>query len=134
MSIPEFSNSEWQLVSQILRERYGRPVEPQLADVDVQLDPATEALTTCPALYWKELGAEFILVKIADRTYRCQFFYSTQEQFGTGRETYDDLGDCVTTLLRLQADHHATRSAALTEGHGGRTAAQDDEYQGPLVI
>jgi hypothetical protein len=123
MNISEFSNSEWQLVSRILHERYGRPVEPQLADVDLQLDPASQALTTCPALYWKELGAEFILVKVDDQAYRCQFLYSAEEQFGTGRDTYDDLADCVTTLLRLQADHHAARSSALTEASGGRTPA-----------
>jgi hypothetical protein len=134
MNIPEFSNSEWQLVSRILHERYGRAVEPQLADVDLQLDPTSNALTTCPALYWNELGAEFILVKVADQTYRCQFYYSTQEQFGTGREVYKDLSDCVMTLLRLQADHHATRSLALTGARDGQTAVQDDEYRGPLVI
>ncbi|MBI4190255.1 MAG: hypothetical protein HY525_06915 [Betaproteobacteria bacterium] len=39
----------------------------------------------------------------ADR-YRSQFFYSVLEQFGTGRD-FDDLAECVTTTLRLQADH-----------------------------
>ncbi|OHC69045.1 MAG: hypothetical protein A3H93_09720 [Rhodocyclales bacterium RIFCSPLOWO2_02_FULL_63_24] len=134
MNIPDFTDTEWQLVNQILFERYSRLVPLQAVDVDLQLDPASQALTTCPALYWEALGAEFIVAKVADQRYRCQFFYSAQEQFGTGRDVYDNLGDCVTTLLRLQADHQSTRSSALTETLGTQTPAQDEDYHGPLVI
>lgn len=134
MNIPDFTDTEFQLVNQILLERYSRLVPLQSADVELQLDPASEALTTCPALYWSELGAEFIVAKVADQRYRCQFFYSANEQFGTGREVYDNLGDCVTTLLQVQADHHGTRSAGLTETLGNKTPAQDDDYHGPVVI
>lgn len=71
---------------------------------------------------------------MADQRYRCQFFYSTHEQFGTGRDVYDNLGDCVTNLLQLQADHHGTRARALTETLGSNVPAQDDDYHGPLVV
>lgn len=134
MNIPDFSDTEYQLVNQILLERYGRLVPLQAADVELQLDPASETLTTCPSLYWSELGAEFIVSKLADQRYRCQFFYSANEQFGTGRDVYDNLGDCVTILLQVQADHHGTRSAALTETLGNRAPEHDDSYHGPLVI
>ncbi|MCX7168251.1 MAG: hypothetical protein NTV11_18530 [Rhodocyclales bacterium] len=134
MNIPDFTDTEWQLVSQILLERYSRLVPLQAADVELQLDPSSETLTTCPSLYWNELGAEFIVSKLADQRYRCQFFYSADEQFGTGRDFYDNLGDCVTNLLQLQADHHSTRSSALTETLGNKAPAQDDDYHGPLVI
>ena len=36
---------------------------------------------------------------------RNQFFYSVNEQYGTGRTHYEDIGECVGVLLRLQADH-----------------------------
>jgi len=134
MSIPDFTDSEFQLVSQILLERYSRLVPLQSADVELQLDPANETLTTCPSLYWNELGAEFIVSKLADQRFRCQFFYSADEQFGTGRDFYDNLGDCVTNVLQIQADHHGTRSAALTETLGNKAPAQDEDYHGPLVI
>ena len=134
MNIPDFTDAEWQLVNQILLERYGRLVQLQSADVELQLDPTSETLTTCPSLYWNELGAEFIVSKLADQRFRCQFFYSADEQFGTGRDFYDNLGDCVTNVLQLQADHHGTRSAALTEALGNKTPEQDDDYHGPLVI
>jgi hypothetical protein len=134
MNIPDFTDAEWQLVNQILLERYGRLVQLQSADVELQLDPISETLTTCPSLYWNELGAEFIVSKLADQRFRCQFFYSADEQFGTGRDFYDNLGDCVTNVLQIQADHHGTRSAALTEALGNKTPEQDDDYHGPLVI
>jgi hypothetical protein len=134
MNIPDFTDAEWQLVNQILLERYSRLVQLQSADVELQLDPTSETLTICPSLYWNELGAEFIVSKLADQRFRCQFFYSADEQFGTGRDFYDNLGDCVTNVLQLQADHHGTRSSALTETLGNKTPEQDDDYHGPLVI
>ena len=134
MSIPDFTVSEFQLANQILLERYGRLVPLQEVEVELLLDPGHKEPTPCPALYWNELGAEFIVAKVADQRFRCQFFYSVDEQFGTGRDFYDNLGDCVTNVLQLQADHHGTRSAALTETIGNKTPAQDDDYHGPIVI
>ncbi|MDO8786544.1 MAG: hypothetical protein Q7J42_00520 [Sulfuritalea sp.] len=134
MSISDFTDTEWQLVNQILFERYSRLVPLQAADVELQLDPASEQLTTCPSLYWNELGAEFIVSKLADQRYRCQFFYSASEQFGTGRDVYDNLGDCVTNLLQLQADHHGTRLSALPDTLGSKAPEADEDYHGPLVI
>ena len=134
MNIPDFTDSEFQLVSQILLERYSRLVPLQSADVELQLDPANETLTTCPSLYWNELGAEFIVSKLADQRFRCQFFYSADEQFGTGRDFYDNLGDCVTNVLQIQADHHATRAAALPEGAEKQPPTADEDYHGPVII
>jgi hypothetical protein len=134
MSIPDFTDSEFQLANQILLERYSRLVPLQAVEVELLLDPGHTEPTPCPALYWNELGCEFIVAKVADQRFRCQFFYSADEQFGTGRDFYDNLGDCVTNLLQLQADHHGTRSAALTETIGNKTPAQDEDYHGPIVI
>ena len=134
MSVQDFTANERQLVSQILLERYGRVVLLQSADVELQLDPESERLTTCPALYWKALDAEFIVTKVADSRFRCQFFYSANEQFGTGQEVYDSLGDCVITLLRVQADHHLTRASSLTQTVGNQAPPQNEDYHGPLII
>ena len=134
MSIPDFTDSEFQLVNQILLERYSRLVLLQAVEVELLLDPEHKEPTPCPALYWNELGAEFIVAKVGDRRFRCQFFYSADEQFGTGRDFYDNLGDCVTNVLQIQADHHGTRSSSLSETIGNKTPAQDEDYHGPIVI
>lgn len=133
MTIPDFTDNEFQLVSQILLERYGKLVPPQAVEVELQLGPESEPPTGCPALYWSGLGADFVVAKVGDQRFRCQFFYSASEQFGTGREVWDNLGDCVTTLLKLQADHHATRSGGLPAGAATATAG-DDDYHPPIVI
>ncbi|MHB1292560.1 MAG: hypothetical protein ACYCY5_10290 [Sulfuricella sp.] len=107
--VPDISDSERWVVEATLRERYGKPVDVQLADVELRLDPAVPDLTVCPALVWKEQGAGFVISKVGDNRYRCQFFYSVREQYGTGKAEYDDLLECVVALLKLQADHEAKR-------------------------
>jgi len=42
--------------------------------------------------------------KIPDFT-DSQFFYRIHQQYGTGIEEYDEIEDCIISLLRVQADH-----------------------------
>ncbi|MFA7240754.1 MAG: hypothetical protein WC091_11625 [Sulfuricellaceae bacterium] len=107
-TLPDFTDAERWCVETTLLERYGRKVEVEQADIELRLDPVLPQLTLCPALYWKE-GAAFVISKIGDGRFRAQFFYSVREQYGTGREEYDDLAECVVTLLKLQADHEMAR-------------------------
>jgi hypothetical protein len=107
-TIPDFTDAERWCVETTLLERYGRKVEIEQADIELRLDPVLPLLTVCPALYWKE-GAAFVISKVGDGRFRAQFFYSVREQYGTGREEYDDLADCVVTLLKLQADQEIVR-------------------------
>lgn len=86
-------------------ERYCKLVPMQLADSELQLVPASEELALRPTIYWAERGAQFVVCKVAAERFRCQFFYSETEQYGTGREQYDSFGDCVVTLLQVQSDH-----------------------------
>jgi hypothetical protein len=131
MTIPQFPDSEQLLIKQLLAERYGHPVALENAEVELQLDPSSPTLTACPALYWSERSAEFVVCKVGESRFRCQFLYSTNEQFGTGRDIYDDLLDCVVSVLRVQADHEGTRAGMLS----GTTAdTLGDDYDGPLVI
>ena len=125
---PDFTESEYGLVMQTLLERYGRIVPLERVEVELALDPLDDGPAPYPALYWSALGAEFIVSKVGDNRFRSQFFYSPLEQFGTGRDVWNDLGDCVLTLLRLQADHASTRPATP------QAPATGDDYDGPLVI
>ena len=60
---------------------------------------------TCPAIVWMADGCNFVVFKVGDQRFRNQFFYRVNEQFGTGIDEYDNIGECVVTLIRLQADH-----------------------------
>ena len=59
-----------------------------------------------------------MVVKVGDTEYRCQFFYRGHEQFGTGCEVYDNIGECVTDLLQAQADHEKEK-AGVSSGATG---------------
>jgi hypothetical protein len=127
---PDFSDSELKLVNQTLLERYGRTVPLQVAEAEIQLDPEAEMLTDCPTLYWEERGAHFVIVKIGESHYLGQFFYSETTQFGTGKPSFDNLGDCTITLLQVQSDHERQMQGVRT----GMTATDFDDYDGPLVV
>lgn len=131
--VTDFSPAQQEYVANLLAQRYSKQVELQLADSELQLDPESDELTVCPTLYWSERGAQFVVYKIGDERYRCQFFYSATEQFGTGHDEYDDIEKCVVTLLQVQSDHERqliNLSAAATT----IASLEGDEYHGPLVI
>lgn len=132
-TIADFTDSEQRLVSNVLFQRYGKFVPLQVADAELQLDMASEDLTPCPTLFWSELGAQFVLCKVGESRYRCQFFYSDAEQFGTGRNEYADIEECVMTLLQVQSDHERQR-AGLFSGATAADVANDDDYHGPVMI
>ncbi|VAX08136.1 hypothetical protein MNBD_GAMMA25-418 [hydrothermal vent metagenome] len=108
-SIPDFTNDETKLILDTLRERYAKDIETNIADVELRIYPGDRELTDCPAHYWEYDECHFILAKTGNEEYFCQFFYGSREQFGTGRERYDDLFTCITTLLQVQADHERDR-------------------------
>jgi len=126
----DFTDSEIKLVNQSLLERYGHAVAVEAVESEVQLDAEGEALTDCPTLYWQERGAHFVVIKIAQSRYTAQFFYSETTQFGTGKPSFDNLGDCVITLLQVQSDHERQMQGVRS----GMTATDFDDYDGPLVI
>ncbi len=134
---PDFTESERDLVAELLQQRYAKAVQMELADSELRLDPGSDALTICPTLYWSERGAQFVVCKTAHLRFRCQFFYTDADHYGTGQEEYTDLRRCVLTLLRVQADHES-RSEGVSSGATAAdfAAASDDgdDYHGPLVI
>jgi hypothetical protein len=134
-TITDFTDSELKLVNHTLLERYGRMVALQAADADVQLSPESEDLTTCPVIYWEERGAHFVVFKLDASLFKAQFFYNETTQYGTGKESFDNLGDCVITLLQVQADHEQ-QMQGIRSGMTRLDIKEDsgDAYTGPLVI
>jgi len=103
--IPDFNDTELWVIRQAVSERFRKQVDIQQADAELRLDPGDRELTLCPVVYWREDKAQFVIFKTGKKNYRNQFFYSVREQYGTGRDEYDDIGECVMTLLQVQADH-----------------------------
>jgi len=131
-TVPDFTEAEIKLAGQTLIERYGRAVPTEIADAEIGLGAEGGELTTCPVLYWEERGAHFVVFKIAESRYRAQFYYSEAQQYGTGKDSFDNLGDCMITVLQVQSDHERQMQGIRT----GMTSKdiKGDDYDGPLVI
>lgn len=108
--IPDFTDAELWTARSTLEERYGEAIETELADCEIRLHPSDRTLTECPALLWNQRNANFIIIKIAESEYRSQFYYRGYQQYGTGHQSYDNIGDCVVTLLQVQSDHERSQA------------------------
>ena len=140
----DFSPLEKELVQSTLLERYGRVVPLQPVEVELQIDPKSPEASTCAALYWQDGEAAFVLARMiafagAAPIYRAQFFYGEGEDaevFGTGHANYGNLGDCLVSILQVQAEHEATRRPppAPAARAAQPKITRDEDYDGPLVI
>ena len=119
-TIPDFNSAERWVIESALKERYGRLVPIELADSDLKLDPDTPVLCACPTVFWSERGCNFLIFKTGENRYRSQFFYADDEQYGSGRVEYEELAECVSLLLKLQADHEKQRQGVQTGMTGGQ--------------
>jgi hypothetical protein len=131
--ITDLTAAELDLVHGLLLRRHGTRVATELADSELLLAPGDRAVTVCPTVYWSARGAHFVVCKVATGRHRGMFFYSDAEQYGTGRDEYDDLEDCVTVLLRVQSDHERQRAGAVS----GATADDLDtpaDHIGPAIL
>ena len=107
--IEDFTKSELWIIKTTLEERYSEVIEPMLGDTELRLNPYATELTPCPAAYWEHQGCHFIICKTGDSNYRCQFYYRVHQMYGTGVEEYDDLSECMVTLLQVQSDYVTNR-------------------------
>ncbi|MDH5572430.1 MAG: hypothetical protein OEY89_11745, partial [Gammaproteobacteria bacterium] len=116
----------WTLES-TLKERWGEDsdIELQLADADVRLSLSDRESTECPMVIWIHNGCNFVVMKTGIQNYRCQFFYRGYQQYGTGTYEYDDMGDCVISLLQVQADHEREQQIAQENPQPVRGVAKD---------
>jgi len=106
-TIPDFTDNELWTIRTTLKERYGAEKEVHPAETELRLDRSSTRLVSCPTVYWEDGSCHFVVFKTGDKRYRCQFFYRVHQQYGTGIEEFDDLSECVVTLLQVQADHAA---------------------------
>ena len=103
--IPDFTDSQIWTVESTLAERFKEKIETQIIDSEIRLYPHDRELTPVSGLYREAEDCHFVIFKTGQSKYRCQFFYRIHQQYGTGIEEYDEIEDCIISLLRVQADH-----------------------------
>lgn len=103
--VPDFSKDELSLIKATLFERFSREIPLELADTELRLSPASTAMTLCPTVYWKVDDCHFLISKIDKAHYYNQFHYRSYQQYGTQKKRYDDLFDCIVSLLKVQAEY-----------------------------
>ena len=103
-SIPNFTPADIETVRQLVHQRYGG-IEIQVTNSELMLNPKGEQQVDYPTLFWRVHGANFAIIRSGLNRFRCQYFYTPNDQHGTDRKEYDSLEQCVTTLLLVQANH-----------------------------
>ncbi len=116
MEIPDFTEVELKLTQAALKERFGHEVAVEYVETEIRLHISDRELTVCPALYWEQDACRFVVSKTGENSFRSMFFWSVKDRFATGKEEYDNLGDCVVTTLKMQEEAARLREAELGAG------------------
>ena len=114
-TVPDFTDAELYGVREMLVQHYLKDVEITLSRSDVSVSVCPDNTISCPAIFWHEGGANFVLVKTGALRYQTRFFYTPLEQFSTETAEHNDIKSCVTAVLQLHSDHQRKHSGVATD-------------------
>lgn len=103
--IPDFTDAELHHIREMLTRRYRKDIEIELATCELILDKNSNDLVAYPTVFWYQRGSNFVVYKTGMDTFRARFFYTPHEQYGTGKDEYNQLDECVAAVLQTQEDH-----------------------------
>ena len=72
--IADINTTEKWIIETTLKERYGKPIEYQLADADIRLHLSDRETTSCPLLYWEMDACHFTTFKTGEKNTDASFF------------------------------------------------------------
>ena len=108
--IPDFTESELQIIATALKDRYGKEVETHLADAEMESSDEAGKVT-CPVIFWRWQEASLLIFKMGQNHYSARYFYDPDEQFHPAEEDFGDIANCVLALLMAQEDHQEHTAA-----------------------
>ncbi len=104
-TVADFSASETGTIETALKQRWpGQELDIQLAEVEIRMHPDDRELSEIPAIFWQVGEAKFVICQIGDHSYRSQFYCRGYQQHGAGKSEFNDISDCLVTLLQMHAD------------------------------
>lgn len=99
----DFSKAEIKIINQAINTRW-KKMDLHLADIEITRSSKDKQTTLCPAVVWETKDCTFVVVKVDESVYKSVFYYLATKQIDTGVNEYNDLADCVMTLMKVQAN------------------------------
>lgn len=107
-SVPNTTGAEQWAGETRLKQRWlDRHIELQLADVEIKMYPQDRELTVCPALFRVADSTNLVIIKVADRACRNQFYHRDFQQYGTDKTDYEYITAYFLVMLQVHADREA---------------------------
>ena len=63
-----------------------------------------------PAAVWEHKHYTFIVIKLGAFNYRSLFYFLRDKRFDAGVDQYNDLDECVDSIMKAQADFSLAKS------------------------
>lgn len=63
-----------------------------------------------PAAVWEDTYYTFVIIKMTAFTYKNMFYFMRDKRFDTGVDQYNDLDECVDSLMKAQADFSLSKN------------------------
>lgn len=99
----DFSPTEMDIIKAATSQRWAE-VDLHLADIEITRTALDEKTMLCPAVVWETADCTFVIVKVEAFVYKSVFYYLGTKQIDTGVNEYNDLKDCVLTLMKVQSN------------------------------
>ena len=99
-----YTQSEIDATKKLIDERWkDKDVTVHLADINYEKE-GEETSQPYPALVWEDKHSTFVVLKMGMLAYKSFFYYLKNKRYDTGVLEYNDLQECVTSLMQSQAD------------------------------
>lgn len=63
-----------------------------------------------PSAVWEDSYYTFVVIKMAENTYKNMFYFMRDKRFDTGIDEYSDLDECVDSIMKAQADFSLSKN------------------------
>ena len=108
----DFNATELNIIKDATSKRW-KDVDIHLADIEITRTAKDEKTTLCPAAVWETADCTFVVSKVDEFVYKSVFYYLGTKQIDTGISEYNDLSDCVLTLMKVQANFMLSNSSSI---------------------
>lgn len=103
----EFTQTELDIIQKHVDDRW-REKDHGIHLGDIAIDDVEH-----PAAIWEHKHYTFIVIKLEAFKYRALFYFLRDKRFDAGVDEYDDLDECVDSIMKAQADFSLSKSTNL---------------------